>query len=588
MAFPFTTLFKAVSGPLRIWKTPPQAAERPEAMPTAEKQRPLSDRVKGWEEEVDLWVEDFLETMADEDIRGPQGVFEGAMSVDGSKPFKSLMEQRVKNSAGTLKERIRQLDQLDRDSHDVAFDEKVRSIFDETTKNMEALKSELLDTARAIGQQEGDRNRIDTYKELWTFEQNISAFKDTADRPAVMTQVLATRDAIAEGTDNAAEKAEPLVTKLLDGDELTPQDYDALLEDLSQVWGNRIDLSREDKARQSLKVVEISGKLVPLHVMDLAQRFELGSRIVDHFESGELDFDQAHRGLLFLSEHGFLDIEQTNVLLRDMSDQLTPEEIKNIQVTRRAIEYAREQFATYLRRGEGGNWVEKHVTGSNVLIYEIFGRIALLGATLPLVLNFSNPSAWENIIMDPIWMSCAGLGAASLDHVTGGIGEGVVTKNLLKLGNATEELSDIEKEAVYEEKALKKLDLLCGYHPEAVTFLTENNGILLTKIEAIALEHDEDESARYNFSFNDLVEYDLEQEMTEQEDADIENPEEYKDLRREQLQQFYRQEMDGENQIQTEVAINDIYQTLSYDLRSVDVSDMLDLIETGRERRGLT
>jgi hypothetical protein len=550
-----------------------------------------SDRaalIQGWNEQIDEWVAEFLEDL-DDDVQGENGIFQNEISVDGAGEFKRLMLMRAKNYAQYMKKRIVQLDeQWGEELEDDDFDNEAKRIFEDTDLELQELKDQVVNTSQIFARQEGHKGKIDTYQELWLFNQNLQPFFKDIETPEGRAEWEADAEDLRPDVEAAFASQQEVVQRLLESEneELTSADYDRVLAGLKAQWQSPIvpkDAQGEVNVHDQTKMIERTGALLPLHAMNARQRFELADRLVETAPE-----EEAKKGVLFLSHFGFLDIEQTQVLLSTFNGELSETEIQEIQLTHQAVEKAKKVFADLLEKGSSTNPITHFGISSNVLVYEVTGRLALLGALIPLILHIGSPSKWPNVILDPAWLASVGVGAASVEHITGGFGKGVVTKAVMGATEVPEELTDEETKERFDKEHLEKLDALCGNHPDATEFLLNNDAEMLTAINEVENEYEQEEHQGYFlFSFEALVEHFLQEQKQANEEAGHPWSRAQEAEERNRLTREMERGRDGVSEKQTEQVIHDIYHLLSYDLKLSDPEAMVDVIAEGRARRGI-
>lgn len=568
-----------------IWKTP--AGSPAQTAETAPKEAP-SDRVKAWNGEIDQWANQFLESL-EADISGEYGVFRESFQLKEASEFRALMKIRVKATKDYLKKRMLELDQGYALSlqGDEQFDAAAEQVLEETEDALHGLKNEVVDMAAALGEKEGDRRKLDTYLELWLFNQNVIRLR-TETLPMNPVDLAGDAESLAPQVKSSLDPLAPILSKIIDDQTLTDGDYQTIWNGLKTVTSISVDTTQQSKAMESVKTLERAGALLPLHVMSPRERFELGYHIVKEFKAGRETKEKTREAILFLSRMDFLDIEQTEQLLGYFNEFLSEDEIQFIQKCHETLQNTREMFAKLLKKGESHNILLHYGTASNLLIYEVTGRLALLGAALPLLLNIGSPGKWPDILSDPAWLASVALGAASVEHITGGFGEGAVTKAALRFSETGEELTEQEETDRWTQAKQQELDHLCGNNPEAIYFLRKNEAEILKKIQAMAQDYEQKEdTGTYQFRFKDLVEYDLEKgkEAARKRGEPWFPADEAK--AREQLGKRYRKGLDGVDTGKTEKVIREVYYLLAHDLKQTTVPDMLQILDEGYTRRGL-
>lgn len=411
------------------------------------------------------------------------------------------------------------------------YETTVTALHQEVKGQLQNITQEFSDTATGFG-----KGVIDTDSELLQLKQNMDVLKDKG--------------------------LSALIVKLTEGKEdLSNQDYEMILNGLTELMGQRqkIDLSRLDKTIDSVRSIEIAGKTAILNLMTPAQRFKLGQLLVEKAnQNNTFSKEQAHKGLLTLSAMGFLDIGQVEVLLKELGLPLKKEEVTEIRESHKIIKKARKKMEHYMKEGGGGNWIKKHITGANGLIYEVIGRIGSFGIFLPFVLQAFHPEAWPAIMADPVWMGCVVISAGAIDHMTGGIGQGIVTKNILKIGEEKPKETDETRKG----KFLKKLDYLKGNFEGIFRFM-EKPGFLLKANRLAAKYEAANKGARYVFSSKDFANSDgtLPPELTKG--------------------------LEGCSPNETEQIIAEAFGIMRYDLDSADAGEMEKVLAGSAERRGI-
>ncbi|MFA6435912.1 MAG: hypothetical protein WCW30_02125 [Candidatus Gracilibacteria bacterium] len=552
----FKSQFEIVKPQRLVWRLENpsnQVAGTPSSpeMTTREQQE---KQIKYWEKQLspqgkELWSPiraDFVKRQKDFIKDAKETLFNRSEVTTGGEAtvfgdFANMFIYRINQSALSC---LKEISTMDRDfetgKKDTQDPQELRNLKEQYERKVAGLhlkiQNELNDTVNQFSSTtEGfGKGVIDTGSELSRLKQNMNVLKDKG--------------------------LSALIVKLTEGRDLRDQDYEMILGGLTELMGERsIDTTRLDRTIDSVQAIEVAGKTAILNLMTPAQRFKLGKRLVEKANQNDtFSKEQAHKGLLTLSAMGFLDIGQVESLLEALGFPMKDEEKKDIHESRKIMIKVREKMEHYMKKGGGGNWIKKHLTASNGLIYEIIGRIGLIGAGLPFALHALHPERWPAIMADPVWMGCVAISAGAIDHMSGGIGQGAVTKNILKIGEEKPKETDETRRG----KFLKKLDQLKGDFKGIFKFM-ERPGFL-SKANRLAAQYEApNKGARYVFSSKDFV------------SSDGKLPLELKTG------------LDGCSPHETEQIIAEAFGIMRYDLSAADAGEMERVLAGSRERRGL-
>lgn len=378
-------------------------------------------------------------------------------------------------------------------------------------------------------------------------------------------------DIDVEYVEDAYGKIQTMLEKLEAETPLDEADYDEILAQLSPFLDTHIQTDESVRTEETLRGIEGAGVLTVLHAMTPAQRMEFARYFV---KDEEWPAGERRQAVLFLASADYLSASQAMALFEETSDieLLTPEEKTQIETAQQMVEELRARAAEQIKHSPSGNLFGNYFTSSNVLIYEIFGRIAVIGMALSLGLNLNRiPSTVTN----PIFLAMAAVAGVSYEHITGGVGRGGISQTI---AGAQAEKPD---EKSNEEIGLERLAGLMSGHPETVRFLRADNGARLADIHRLAAL-EKDGGVTYNFKFDHLIDDILEKENARNDwtDAHLEE-------RRKELEATYKQGLDEKTVAATEAAISRIYQTLRGPLSLTELSDMLDVFEQAEQHLGL-
>lgn len=380
-----------------------------------------------------------------------------------------------------------------------------------------------------------------------------------------------------EDLETACTDATAIIEKIWTGNEtLNQQDYQKVIDAIKPFFNKQFDTKAgTSSAREALSSIESTGMMTAVYAMNTLQRYELGRYIC------QLGGTDAKKGIRFLTGVGVLDIGQAQDLLTKNVGQYAffdESELSEIRELRTQIDTVRKDLAESASSESIDNLAMEKFTASNGLLYEIVFRFAALGVVLPFLLNITklgDLGTWDSILTNPFWMGCVGVSAVTLDHITGGIGSGYVTRAIAGIGVKGE-----SEEAKTERLQWAEFNRLVGDHPQTVDHLLAHNGEMLADIvEAASYEGDPmDEGypktpADFSFSYENLIEF----QMTEQGEQ----------VTKEQLSARYKAELDGQDEQGTEQVIANICRQL-FNVKGVtNLDQALSAFDESDRMRGL-
>jgi len=191
---------------------------------------------------------------------------------------------------------------------------------------------------------------------------------------------------------------------------------------------------------------------------------------------------------------------------------------------------------------------------------------------ISLALNLKNI---PNTVCDPIFLAMAATAGLSYDHITGGVGKGGISQFVAGI-----QMNEPEEKAP-EKIQMERLTELMGSHMQATQFLRENNGARLSQILNIAEIKSKKDPGDYIFSFDDLIEDELEKENAE------EWSEAKQEERKKELEAEYKKGMDGKTVPLTENGITLIYQLMRKNMGLMDLEEMLEIFDSADEQLGI-
>ena len=399
-------------------------------------------------------------------------------------------------------------------------------------------------------------------------EAQTRSFED-AER--ILAEADKTGEFDLEYADNAYQRAQEILEKMNAGTELEKDDYEELLTQLSPFFDTQYPKDKEGQKASALRGTESSGAIIVLHGMTPAERMEFGKYLV---ESDGREPYEKRQGILSLASANYLTISQVDTLFSKIPDldALSQDEKNKIEVGQKIFKELQEQAAERMKQNPSSNLLNQYFTGSNVLIYEVIGRIAVVGMAISLALNLKNI---PNTVCDPIFLAMAATAGLSYDHITGGVGKGGISQFVAGI-----QMNEPEEKAP-EKIQMERLTELMGSHMQATQFLRENNGARLSQILNIAEIKSKKDPGDYIFSFDDLIEDELEKENAE------EWSEAKQEERKKELEAEYKKGMDGKTVPLTENGITLIYQLMRKNMGLMDLEEMLEIFDSADEQLGI-
>jgi hypothetical protein len=350
---------------------------------------------------------------------------------------------------------------------------------------------------------------------------------------------------------NVYGKAQVMLRKLEEGNELDSDDYEEILAQLSPFFDTQLDTEDRQKSARTMRTIEASGAMTVVHAMTPKQRMKMMRHFVE--DTGR-EPSERRQGLLAFASADYLTASQVDVLCRESADldALSAEEKEQIENGQELLRAVRARAAHDIHKNPSENFVTEHFTGSNALIYEIFGRVAIIGIVLSAGMNWKN---LPSLATDPIFLTMVGVAGLSYDHVTGGIGSGGISQTVARVQIGDTDEFDID-EALQNRLAQTMSD-----YPDELNWLRDDKGAMLKRIDEIAAINGRGDDEDYIFKFDDLIDDIIEKENTDNDwsEAKIES-------RRADLEIKYKQGMGGRTVMQTQAAIANIYLILSRDI----------------------
>lgn len=498
------------------------------------------------------------------------GLMKKTLTMRGPKEMIRGTTQRQYNGfmisvAGQLQDEIRKYDEAYRATEEdpgaqAEVEKKMKRVNHYAEEIMRHYDYMVRDLFRAAGSVEGAAEFIDTPNELDKFNRNGRQVMEKLELPGdILAQSMAAESFVVEEIDfdrmqGVCTESARLIQKIVNDEEpLEDADYASVVEMIRGYY--KADLEAEDMSslEKKVRMIENTGVLAAVHAMSPGQQFALGQYIVRTAEPLEASY-----GIRFLVKAGFLDIGQGKQLLEPLGKDyaLDDAEMQEIRETREMIEKMRELTTDGMSKVPHLNRAMEHFTASNGILYEVVFRFAAAGVIMPFVFSMNNPGAWPDIMANPFWMASVGVAGLTADHVTGGIGTGMVSQGIMGLGTPKE-----TPEAREERLLWGNFCDVTGDHPETVELLhTQKDGITLLDAINKKAHTDHDTPADYEFHFSDFPEF-------------MEVPE------------FEQPERDGATREETERVITKIYGILSSPMRCDKTEHMFAKFDEAEKRR---
>lgn len=406
------------------------------------------------------------------------------------------------------------------------------------------------DMIRSYGSAEKGDNFIDTKKELDLWNRNGREVMEKLKPPSnLLRQSMEAPDGPQIDFDymgnTVCAQSATLIQKIETGPGLQQGDYDTVISIIRRYYKADFDTQDMSKLEHSVRAIEDTGALAVVHAMNPRQRYTLAGRMIKKSSPTEASF-----GIRFLVKANFLSIGEGEEFLEKLGPKYAfkEKELKEIRELRTALKKLREQTSKTMGKVASHNMALEHFTASNGILYEVIFRFAGLGVILPYLFTINRPSQWGQIATNPFWLASVAVAGLTADHVTGGIGKGLVTQGITSIGmpKADKETSDIEKRwEVFRGVVLN--------NPETIRYLSENNGERIAAIHERA--HDEsktEDPQKFKFKYEDFPEWD-------------------------------KSEQDGRGVKATEDAISNIYRHLMNDTSLAQTSTTKDILKLFKE-----
>lgn len=380
-----------------------------------------------------------------------------------------------------------------------------------------------------------------------------------------------------ENLETACTDATAIIEKIWTGSEaLSEEDYKKVISAICPFFNQQFNTKAgASSMEESLSSIEGTGMMTAVYAMNPLQRYELGRYICQDGPA------EAKKGIRFLTGVGVLDIGQAQDLLTKNIGEYAffdESELSEIRELRTQLDDVREDLAERARAESIDNVAMDKFTASNGLLYEIVFRFAALGVVLPFLLNITklgDMGTWDSILTNPFWLGCVGVSGVTLDHITGGIGSGYVSRSLAGIGVKGESEEDRTERLQWAE-----FNRLVGDHPQTADHLLANNGAMLEDImEAASYEGDPlDEGypktpADFEFSYRALIDFQLKEHEGE--------------VTEEELSARYKSELDGQDENGTEHTIYEICHQLFRVKGVINFDQAKSAFETSDQMRGL-
>ncbi len=380
-----------------------------------------------------------------------------------------------------------------------------------------------------------------------------------------------------EDLETSCTDATAVIEKLWGGETLNPDDYQKILKGIEPFFGLHIDMENNGGPEEALDAIESTGMMTAVYSMNALQRYKFAEHICDQYSD-----EKSKQAVRFLTGTGVLDIGQAqDILTKKIGPNafFKDSELSEIRELRTQLDTVRDDLAERAKSEHIDNIALEEFTASNGLLYELVFRFAAVGVVLPFLLNITklhDLGTWDSILTNPFWLTSVGVSAVTLDHVTGGIGAGYVSRAVAGIGVRGESEEDRTERLQWAE-----FNRLVGDHPQTVEHLLTGNGAMLQDIvEAAKYEgnpNDEDyplAPSDYQFSLDKLVEFQSEKQGNDtSEDA---------------LRSSYEAELDGENKHGTEAVIAAICSQLFRVKGVITFDQAMEAFQESSRMRGIT
>lgn len=383
------------------------------------------------------------------------------------------------------------------------YQRKFTALSEESGTRIGELRASITDFAQQFG---GANEFLDTAEEIdrWA-RYGLPLLKNLKIDDASLT---------AAGMDVAFAKnqygrAFKLLRKLRRGKNFDLADYEEIFTMMGPYMDRNFDQKDKSATRETLSMLEHSGALLIVEVMNPEQRFKLGEAWIQHPDRNPM---QKREGILFLASANYLSLRQADELLRRI-DKTNPEqyalreeEWKSIEATQALVKKVREEAAESMARNPQRNITGQYFTASNAMFYEVIGRVALIGTVLSTglavqrAIKQGDPSQITQTLVSPIYAAGVATVGVTYEHLTGmgDIGKGGISQRIARLQTKETETPEERTTRVKEERLTDAM----GRNVETLAFLRAKDGEVLGEILKIAEQKDKPEE--YQFSFADL------------------------------------------------------------------------------------
>lgn len=304
-------------------------------------------------------------------------------------------------------------------------------------------------------------------------------------------------------------RALKFLKKLRKGEDFNLGEYEQIFSMMGPYMDRNFDQKDKSATRETLSMLEHSGALLIVEVMNPEQRFKLGEAWIQHPDRNPM---QKREGILFLASANYLSLRQADELLRriDKSNPeqyaLREEEWKAVEATQALVKKVREEAADNIARKPQRNITGQYFTASNAMFYEVIGRVALIGTVLSTglavqrTIKTGDPSQLTQTLISPPYIAGVATMGATYEHLTGmgDIGRGGISQRLARLKTKETETPEARTARLKDERLRDAM----GRNVETLAFLRAKDGEILGEILKIAEGKEKPEE--YQFSFADL------------------------------------------------------------------------------------
>ncbi len=388
---------------------------------------------------------------------------------------------------------------------DAEFQRQFKELEEECGARVDQLRESLTGLARQIG---GENEFLDTNEEINRWAKHVLPLLKGLKVDEVK---LGKAGMDVEFAKDQYAQAFAILEQLRSGNPLNRGDYEKIFAMIIPFMDRRFDRKSQNATRATLEMLERSGALLIVEAMNPEQRFNLAEAWIKHPDRNPM---QKRQGLLFLAGANYLNLRQTDDLLRHLDPQ-TPDqyalreaEWKELEETQAMIVKVKKEAAQMIDKNPDRSLVGEHFTASNMMFYEVIGRVALVGTAISTGLavqravTTGDPTQLTQTLMSPIYLTGVTIMGVTYEHVTGkgNLGEGDLSQKLAELQTKGRETET--PDARVERNKKERLSAAMGNNVETLAFLRANKGKVLEQI--LKIVEAEEAPSDYHFSFNDL------------------------------------------------------------------------------------